>query len=297
MKQRGSERPAARVAALAMAVVLAVGGMIGGTTAAADDSALLDSFTPVEVSGTTYTSGLPEVPFTVSASNAMVKGQPIVITGTGYLHTDGTTGSVAAFLVDAERSGDPNTLYTTREVTHPVTGAVSGDKRLHALVQAKADGTWSAEIPWPNETNTVANGDQAARDAAFFAENWKAGTTHSVRILTGSQLTNDHQRGASIRFTVVDNPVGPIAQDPEIALIRTTVEQADHAWFTLTGQTPGSTVDTELINSADAVVASASFEIGSNGRIVNKDGQTYERVTVPRTAAPGQYRVASRRRA
>ena len=38
-------------------------------------------------------------------------------------------------------------------------------------------------------------------------------------------------------------------------------------------------------------MASASFQIGADGRIVNKDGQTYQRVTVPRTAAPGQYRV------
>ena len=295
MMLREGRRVGRTGAALLLAAALAVGGVLGGTTAAADDSALLDSYTPVTVSGESYGPITPNKPFTVSAPNAMVKGQPIVITGSGYLATDGETGSVVNFMVDAAASGDPNTLYTTRNIVNPVDGKVFGDKRSHGIVQAKADGTWRMEIPWPNETNTVASGGQAPRDAAFFAANWKAGTTHIVRILTGSLLNTpaDYQRGISVHFTVVDNPVGPVATDPKIALTRATVEQGDHAWFTLTGQTPGSTVDAELIDGSGAAVAGtkATFEIGSGGKIVNKDGQTYERVTVPRGAAPGQYRV------
>ncbi|MFT3888909.1 MAG: Ig-like domain repeat protein [Arachnia sp.] len=279
--------------AIAIAVVL-VGGMGGGAPTARADSGDLDSVTPVTVSGESYgPEGFPAKAFSVSAPAAMVKGKPIVITGTGYLATDLKTGSVANFMIDAERSGDPNTLYTTRTIINPVTGKAFTDKRSHGIVQAKADGTWRIEIPWPNETNTTANGTQAPRDAAFFAANWKAGTTHSVRILSGSLLSTpaDYQRGVSVNFTVVDKAVGPVAKNPKIDLARTTVEQGDHAWFDLSAQTPGSTVTAELITAADAAVARASFEIGADGRPRNLDGQTYQRVTVPRTAAPGQYRV------
>lgn len=292
MRLNEKNRQRRKGAALLLAVALAIGTGWGALTASADD-ALLDSITPVTLTGASYGPIDPPQSYTVSAPNAMVKGKPIVITGTGYLATDKKTGSVANFMLDATFSGDPNTLYTTRAVRNPVNGEVFADKRSHGLVQAKADGTWRMEIPWPNETNTVANGDQAPRNAAFFATNWKAGTVHTVRILTGSMLTNppDYQRGISVSFTVVDKAVGPIAKDPQIALSRTTVEQGDHAWFDLSNQTPGSTVKTELIDAANKAVASATFQIGADGRIVNSDGQTYQRVTVPRTAAPGQYRV------
>ena len=162
----------------------------------------LSTSAAVTVSGESYGPVTPNKPFSVSAPNAVVRGEPIVITGTGYLAVDGTTGSVATFLVDASYSGDPNTLSTTREVINPVTSGVSGDKRLHAIVQAGADGTWRAEIPWPDHTNTTAN-------EAFFATNWAEGTHHMVRILTGSTLTGDYQRGISVRFTVVDEPTEP----------------------------------------------------------------------------------------
>ncbi|MGC3953202.1 MAG: hypothetical protein QM804_02930 [Propionicimonas sp.] len=166
----------------------------------------LDATRAVTVSGESYGPVQPNTPFSVSAPNAVVKGKPIVITGSGYLATDGTTGSVANFMVDASYSGDPNTLNTTREIINPVTGGVFADKRSHGIVQAKADGTWRIEIPWPTQANTV-------RDAAFFASNWKAGTQHVVRILTGSLLTSpaDYQRGISVRFTIVDAPAAPSA--------------------------------------------------------------------------------------
>ena len=197
MKQRETHSPR-RLGALLLAAAVAWSGIAGATTAVADD-ALLDTKTPVTVSGESYGPVTPNKPYSVSAPNAMVKGKSIVITGAGYLATDNKTGSVAAFLIDAEKSGDPNTLYTTRAVTNPLTGKATPDKRLHAIVQAKADGTWRAEIPWPNETNTT-------KDAAFFAANWKTGMQHSVRILTGSLLSSppDYQRGISVRFTVVD---------------------------------------------------------------------------------------------
>ena len=164
----------------------------------------LDASASVTVSGESYGPIQPNTPFSVSAPNAVVKGRPIVISGTGYLATDGTTGSVANFMVDASYSGDPNTLSTTREIINPVTGQPFADKRSHGVVQANADGTWQISIPWPDETNTT-------RDASFFASNWTKGTQHIVRILTGSLLSSpaDYQRGISVRFTIVDPPAPP----------------------------------------------------------------------------------------
>lgn len=195
MKQRETHSPR-RLGALLLAAAVAWSGIAGATTAVADD-ALLDTKTPVTVSGESYGPVTPNKSYSVSAPNAMVKGKDIVITGNGYLHTDGKQGSVANFMIDAEFSGDPNTLHTTREIVNPVTKKVFADKRSHGIVQAKSDGTWKISIPWPTEKNT-------SKDAAFFAANWKAGTTHSVRILTGSLLADDYQRGISVRFTVVD---------------------------------------------------------------------------------------------
>lgn len=250
----------------------------------------LDTGGSVSVSGESYGPIQPNQPFSVSTPNAVVKGQPIGISGSGYLATDGTTGSVAAFMIDASYSGDPNTVSTTRQVTNPVTGVVSADKRLHGIVQAGADGTWQISIPWPDETNTT-------KDAAFFASNWTAGTQHMVRILTGSLLPSpaDYQRGISVRFTVVDQATTPTDPDaPTIALTRTSVEQGEHVWFDLADFAPGAAITAELVNSADAAVAQAGFTIGPDGRIANPGGQTYQRVTAPRNAPLGEYRVRVR---
>ncbi|ROR95562.1 immunoglobulin I-set domain protein [Salana multivorans] len=175
----------------------------------------LDTRGSVTVTGESYgPEGTTPTPFSVSAPNAVVAGQPIVIEGRSYVHPDGAQGSVAMFMIDASYSGDPSTLLSTRDIVHPVTGEVFADKRSHALVQANADGTFRVEIPWPDETNTT-------RDAEFFATSWAPGTQHMVRILTGSQLAGDYQRGITVRFTVVGS-----ATDPATAPV-VTVQPAD----------------------------------------------------------------------
>jgi len=188
----------------------------------------LDTNGSVAVNGESYgPSGTEPSPFSVTAPNAVVKGEPIVIEGTGYVHPDGAQGSVANFMVDASYSGDPNTLNTTREVINPVTGQPFADKRSHAIVQANADGTWRAEIPWPDETNTT-------RDAAFFEQNWGEGSQHMVRILTGTLLPGDYQRGISVRFTVVDEPTEEPGEAPQVTTQpeNATVEAGENASFT-----------------------------------------------------------------
>jgi hypothetical protein len=193
----------------------------------------LDTNNAVTVSGESYGIS-PGNPFSVSAPNAVVRGESIVIEGFDYLHVDGQQGSVANFLMDAAYSGDPLTLNTTRTVINPATGAEYADKRGHNVAQAGgagntgkqnvltaagdtvlreysgwADGYFRVEIPWPTPENTV-------QDQAFFDEHWGAGSQHTVRILTGSLLSGDNQRGITVRFTVVDEPTGA-ATAPEIA--------------------------------------------------------------------------------
>lgn len=199
----------------------------------------LDTTASVTVTGTTYgPAGTTPKEFSVSAPNAVVQGEDIVIEGFDYLAVDGVTGSVSNALVDAEFSGDPRTLSTTRTVYNPQTGGTYSDKRGHNVVQAGGagenaggqtivaqDGTaqlvhypeWEpgyfrVVIPWPDETNTT-------QTAEFFAENWKVGTQHTVRFLTGSLFTpagGDYQGGISVRFTIVDEPTGPVAVAPVV---------------------------------------------------------------------------------
>lgn len=200
--------PAAQHGTHYRAVLSNAGGSTASQPAQLRFFELLDTEQGVRVAGESYGVGGVH-PFSVTAPNAVVAGLPIVIQGEGYLHTDGRTGSVATFFVDAAYSGDPLTLNTTRTITHPVTGAVIADKRSHAAVQAGSDGTWRVEIPWPDHTNTV-------KDEAFFAENWAPGSQHTVRILTGSLLDGDNQRGITVRFTVVESPTTPSVSAPVI---------------------------------------------------------------------------------
>ncbi|MFT3877043.1 MAG: hypothetical protein QM708_11570 [Propioniciclava sp.] len=239
----------------------------------------LDTNAPVTVSAESYGPVTPNQPFSVTAPNALVKGQPIVITGTGYKHPDGVRGSVANFMVDASYSGDPNTLRSTRTITNPATGAVFADTRSHGIVQANADGTWRMEIPWPTPSNTD-------RDAAFFTSNWSAGSQHIVRILTGSLLEGDYQRGISVRFTIVDEATGPAPVTPKVALTSTQAAQHGDVWFNLSGFEARTGVTVELANGAGQTVASKGFTIGEDGNTANPDGQTYRKVTVPRGATP-----------
>ncbi len=217
----------------------------------------LDTNAPVTVTGTTYgPSGTTPKEFSVRAPNAVVKGQDIVIEGFNYLAIDGKTGSVSNALIDAEYSGDPRTLNTTRTVYNPQTGAVYSDKRGHNVVQAGgsdgnqggqtivaedgsaqivrypewAPGYFRVVVPWPDETNTT-------QTAGFFAENWKAGTQHTVRFLTGSLFTpsgGDYQGGISVRFTVVDEPTAEPGLAPTVTTqpAHAMIEAGEDATFT-----------------------------------------------------------------
>ncbi|WP_120004146.1 hypothetical protein [Nesterenkonia muleiensis] len=119
-------------------------------------------------------------------------GEAIQISGTGFLTSDGEP-SVMTVLLDARFSGDPDTVYTTRDVLNPVTVESDGDKRLHAVVEAAADGSWEATIPFPTAENSTAGAGTPA---------WTPGSSHEIRVLTGSYRTGDQIRSMPLEFTI-----------------------------------------------------------------------------------------------
>lgn len=132
-------------------------------------------------------------------------GEEIQISGTGFLTSDGDP-SVVTVLLDARFSGDPDTVYTTRDVVNPVTGETDGDKRLHAVVEAAADGSWEATIPFPTAENSTAGADTPA---------WNPGSTHEIRVLTGSYQTGDRVRSMPLEFTISGGDGQQPGEDPD----------------------------------------------------------------------------------
>ncbi|MBO1901563.1 hypothetical protein J4H92_06315 [Leucobacter weissii] len=147
---------------------------------------------------TENTGGAANTPYRYCAPETVVHGEDIVITGAGgYFARNGSTGSVVNFFVDAQYSGDPDTLRRVgRSVAHPITGAVLED-RSFAAVQAHADGSWQVRIPFPSSLNARAD------DGRSIDDRWAVGTQHSVRMLTNTLLAGDQRRFNSVDFTVV----------------------------------------------------------------------------------------------
>lgn len=147
----------------------------------------------------TYTSPVdPTVTYTVPTE--IRPGEDIVVSGSGWTTQSGDEGSVVTILLDARVSGDPDTVMTKRDVVNPITGQVSGDKRLHAIVEADAEGNWTATIPFPTSENSSA-GDTTTT--------WEVGRTHYIRMLSGSMKTGDTARGLGADFDVVEEYSGP----------------------------------------------------------------------------------------
>ncbi|RRD61179.1 hypothetical protein [Leucobacter sp. OH1287] len=141
----------------------------------------------------------PTVKYT--APTVLKPGQDIVISGTGWTNTAGSEGSLITVLIDAARSGDPNTVYTKRNVVDPTTGSVETDKRLQAIIKADASGKWQATIPYPTAENAqLANGTW---------NEWQPDSEHTLRFLTGTRLEGDKGRSLSAKFKVAPAPTTP----------------------------------------------------------------------------------------
>ncbi|WP_036922588.1 hypothetical protein, partial [Propionicicella superfundia] len=173
------------------------------------------SASPTASSGSTqYTDDrYPGLTYTVPAT--LAPGSDLVISGTGWNNDAGTAGSVLSVLLDASYSGDPNTVYTLRDVTNPVTGSIATDKRLHAIVRASGDGSWTATIPYPTSEN--------ARLADGTWPGWSAGSQHQIRLLSGSLATGDVSRTLSAAFTIAGTATDDPTQPPSWAHRTVTV--------------------------------------------------------------------------
>jgi hypothetical protein len=142
-------------------------------------------------------TGSSDAGVTFTVPDQVVVGEDLHLSGTGWVTTAGDTGSVIAIKLDE------GAVTTTRSVTHPVTGAVQGNKTIWAMVQAQPDGTWSADVPLP----TLGTANVA----------WAAGETHSLRLLTSTMIAGDKVRTESASFEVVapaTEPETPAVTEP-----------------------------------------------------------------------------------
>lgn len=120
----------------------------------------------------------------------VTEGGSMTLTGTGFKHPDGS-GSVLGVLLD-----DRGTSYKDQE------GGVA------ATIEADADGNFSVTLPVP----TAENASQA----------WAEGSTHRVRLLSGSLKEGDALRSLPVEVTVAAARSGsceapaPLAVDPAL---------------------------------------------------------------------------------
>jgi len=254
--------------------------------------------------------------FCFEGPTKVVKGEDIVIKGLGspdsdWLATDGKTGSVVNFFVDAEFSGDPKTLYNKKTVPHPVTGKPVSDKRTFAMVQANSDGTWTARIPFPTSQNSE------TKPAQDISKLWAPGTKHSVRMLTGSSMDNDRQRGASQYLTVVeslDDEVGVseppyehqtfksnVAGDDAVAWVQQAVTTAEDkirlsgtGWLKKDKKSP-SALTVRLVNEKGEYYKRSTDQPGPDDRTVwqrpeiSSDGEMETELPLPKGVKGGDY--------
>jgi len=266
--------PTLRTVALLTATTALMGGQLvvaPGAQAADDPLTAYSAWSQNEGSA-------PDTEYFYEAPTVVSQCNDIVLRGTGgYLAKDGVRGSVVNFFVDAESSGDPNTLYTKHTVTHPITGAVVGDKRTHAMVQANADGTWQVRIPFPTSANSRTLDGTGDVDAL-----WAPGTSHSVRMLTGTLLDNqngDHRRFVSAHFTIGASQT-VASSTTTVRLAKPSHAYGDRTTATVTVASPcrkpsgqvrvsvGGTVVTGTLNAAGSVTVTLPADLRPGTRTV-----------------------------
>lgn len=125
---------------------------------------------------------------TATVADVVSTGSAIHIEGTGWTHPSSGTGSTIAVKLGGALDTEP----AAGPVTNPATGQSADDFDIWAAVQAEDDGTFSADIPFPTPDNT-----KPALESA-----WGVGTTHSLRLLTGSMRSQDTGRSLVLTFTI-----------------------------------------------------------------------------------------------
>ncbi len=210
-------------------------------------SATTDAATlTVSGAGTTTHTGTSDPDVTFTLPDSVTVGEDIVVTGTGWVTTDHSAGSIIAVKLD------DGAISTTHPVTNPATGDPITNTTVVAAAQADHDGRWSATIPYPTADNSTS-------DPA-----WSPGQTHSIRLLTGSLLAGDRIRTETASFTLAAAGA-PGCDAGEVTVSHTTGDQtattcitrdvttgagrtialSGHGWLTTDGRS-GATVVVKL---------------------------------------------------
>lgn len=125
---------------------------------------------------------------TATVADIVASGNSIHIDGTGWTHpTNGTGSTIGVKLGDAL-----TTEPASGAVINPATGESADSLDLWAAIEAEDDGDFSADITFPTPENT-----NPALPTA-----WAVGTTHTLRLLSGSMESGDTPRSVLLTFTV-----------------------------------------------------------------------------------------------
>ncbi|MFT4008772.1 MAG: Ig-like domain repeat protein [Nocardioidaceae bacterium] len=116
-------------------------------------------------------------------------GDAIVVSGTGWKTESGTKGSIIGFKLDD--GGVTRTFDLDYPADTTASDAFKANKTIWGVVQADSTGAWQVELPYPTASNSDAD-----------LSSWTEGSTHNVRLLSGSLLTGDVVRTVGLDFEV-----------------------------------------------------------------------------------------------
>ena len=183
-------------------------------------------------------------------------GQSIHIEGDHWLNGAGTGGSTIGVKLDSGNS-EPSSGPVENPATHtPATGI-----GIWAAIQADNDGDWSADIAFPTAATT---------NPAITDSDWAVGTSHHLRLLTGSMQSGDTPRSVEIDFTVAAAVTTPTIS-PATGTVNATTGAVSAA-LSGSGFTAGTVLtakagDTALNFSGRGITTGPTYTIPAGGQL------------------------------
>jgi len=224
---------------------------LGGLTTIVAPAALAD----------TQSYGTGTATATASVADAIAQGNKIHLEGSGWTGgNDPANGSTIGVKLDGSNTGP-----VAGKVTNPGKAGDTNDYGIWAAIEANADGTFSADLPYPTTANT---------SPAINSSDWAAGTTHTLRLLTGSMEEGDTPRTLLLTFQVTAGPAvtastgGRGATPDQVTLTAT----APAAYFKA-GEKVSATVDgtpaTWTVGSGTTATTADTVAAGSDGALAS----------------------------
>jgi len=263
--RRGAAR---RTVGLCAAVVVGLGSLTLGAVAPASAD------TGTAVDGATAT-----------VSDVVLSNSAIHLEGTGWTTAPGSgVGSTIAVKLGDALTTEP----ASGPVINPATGTSADDFNIWDAIQANDDGTFSADITFPTPDNTN----------PALASPWAVGTTHTLRLLTGSMRSGDTGRSVLLTFTVGEGLVAS-ATTATTGVVTVSVSGGNFTpgevlsvahgetplqWTITSGRT-STTSDTLTVPDSGVISARVVLPAGMApaGRVtltITGDGGTHQSVTV-----------------